>query len=179
MSDQNSLLVSKSASDSDNIYRCLVRKLCKLGLTIATVLLLACTALVGVNIIMRYGFHSSILGTEELVSAALTIIVMLSTPEVLRRHSHIGVDILVGLLPNRFKKIASIWSSALVLVVAAILIINGWNSMQLSKLVGVLTEGYIEIPVWTLQLFLPIGGVMMALVAIEQLFRPQVNNSDN
>lgn len=51
--------------------------------------------------------------------------------------------------------------------------------MQLSKLVGVLTEGYIEIPVWTLQLFLPIGGVMMALVAIEQLFRPQVNNSDN
>ena len=172
MSDQNSLIGSKNSTDSANIYRRIVNSLCKLGLAVATVLLLACTALVGVNIIMRYGFHSSILGTEELVSAALTIIVMLSAPEVLRRHSHIGVDILVGLLPNRFKKIASIWSSALVLVVSAILIVNGWHSMQLSKLIGVLTEGYIEIPVWTLQLFLPIGGLMMALVALEQLFKP-------
>ena len=166
MSDQNSLIGSKNSTDSANIYRRIVNSLCKLGLAVATVLLLACTALVGVNIIMRYGFHSSILGTEELVSAALTIIVMLSAPEVLRRHSHIGVDILVGLLPNRFKKIASIWSSALVLVVSAILI-------------GVLTEGYIEIPVWTLQLFLPIGGLMMALVALEQLFKPQISNSEN
>lgn len=158
-------------------YGQLVRGLCRLGLTIATILLLLCTLLIGINIILRYGFHSSILGTEELVSASLTLIVMLSAPEVLRRNNHIGVDILVGVLPHPLKRAAALWSTLVVLVVSALLIINGWQSMKLSKLIGVLTEGYLEIPVWALQLFLPIGGVLLALVAIERLFNPVLSDS--
>lgn len=158
-------------------YSQVVRGLCKLGLTVATILLLLCTLLIGVNIILRYGFHSSILGTEELVSASLTLIVMLSAPEVLRRNNHIGVDILIGVLPQRLKRVAALWSTLVVFVVSTLLIINGWQSMKLSKLIGVLTEGYLEIPVWALQLFLPIGGVLLAMVAIEQLFNPILSDS--
>lgn len=153
-------------------YSCLVAGLCQLGLAIATVLLLLDTLIIGVNIVLRYLFHAPFLGTEELVSASLILIVMLSAPEVLRRGNHIGVDILVGMLSPRWARVASLWASVAVLLVAVLLITNGWKSMQLSRLIGALTEGYIEIPVWALQFFLPVGGVLLALAALEQIFRP-------
>src|SRR5690625_4626965 len=130
-------------------YGQLVRGLCRLGLTIATILLLLCTLLIGINIILRYGFHSSILGTEELVSASLTLIVMLSAPEVLRRNNHIGVDILIVVLPPRLKRVAALWSTLVVFVLSTLLIINGDQSIKLSKLIVELTIGYFEFSVWS------------------------------
>lgn len=158
-------------------YSCVVAVLCQAGLAIATVLLLLDTVLIGVNVILRYVFHAPFVGTEELVSASLLLIVMLSAPEVLRRGNHIGVDILIGLLSPSWTRLASLWASVAVLLVSVLLITNGWQSLQLSKLIGALTEGYIEIPVWALQLFLPIGGVLLALVAIEQIIKPKPASS--
>lgn len=158
-------------------YSGFVAIICQLGLAIATLLLLLDTILIGVNIILRYIFHAPFLGAEELVSASLILIVMLSAPEVLRRGNHIGVDILVGMLSPRWARWASIWASIAVLFVSALLITNGWKSMQLSKLIGALTEGYIELPVWALQLFLPLGGVFLALTAIEQILKPKATSS--
>src|SRR5690625_5921240 len=88
-------------------YSCLVAGLCQVGLAIASVLLLLDTVLIGVNVILRYVFHAPFLGTEELVSASLILIVMLSAPEVLRRGNHIGVDILIGLLSPRWTRLRS------------------------------------------------------------------------
>lgn len=177
MSDKNLQTSIDNKASLMDLYSALVAKVCSLGLAIATLLLLFDTALVGVNIVMRYIFHHSILGTEELVSASLTIIVMLSAPEVLRRGSHIGVDILVDRLSLRYAKIAAVWSAISVLGVSVLLIINGWKAMQLSKMIGSLTEGYIEMPVWALQLFLPLGGLLLGLAAIELLFKPIKNTT--
>src|SRR3546814_8248173 len=94
---------------------------------------------------------------------------MLSAPDVLRKNGHIGVDVLVGALPARFARWAAAWSSISVLMVAALLLVNGWKAVALSRMIGVLTEGHLELPVWTLQLFLPLGGVLLCLVATEML----------
>lgn len=155
-----------------DLYSGLINIVCKLGLNVATLLIILNTVLIGVNVVLRYVFHYSILGMEELVSASLTIIVMLSAPEVLRRNSHIGVDILIGFLSPFWVRVARVWSFVAVLAVSLLFIVNGWDAMQLSKLIGALTEGYMEIPVWILQLFLPLGGVLLALAAIEQLLKP-------
>src|SRR3546814_2448147 len=93
-----------------------------------------------------------IVGGDEFVAFTLTAIVMLSAPDVLRKNGHIGVDVLVGALPARFARWAAAWSSISVLMVAALLIVNGWKAVALSRMIGVLTEGHLELPVWTLQL---------------------------
>ena len=58
-----------------------------------------------------------------------------------------------------------------VLVVALILVRNGWETAMQSRQFGIVTEGQLEWPVWWLMLLLPLGGLLMGLVAIESLWR--------
>src|SRR3546814_19270559 len=85
--------------------------------------------------------------------------------------SHIGVDVLVGALPARFARWAAAWSSISVLMVAALLIVNGWKAVALSRMIGVLTEGHLELPAWTLQLSLLFGGCLLGPVETEILWQ--------
>jgi len=55
--------------------------------------------------------------------------------------------------------------------VAAVLVINGWHEMMLSRTIGALTQGNLELPVWMLQAALPVGGTLLALVALESIWR--------
>src|SRR5690554_769490 len=156
-------------------YARVVSLLCKVGLALASALLILDLLLIGGSVLLRYAFSSPVVGGDEFVAFTLTAMVMLAAPDVLRRNGHIGVDVLVGMLSPRAVRWAMLWSSVSVLLVAALLIVNGWKAVALSQMIGVLTEGHLELPVWTLQLFLPIGGVMLGLVATEMLWRTVVN----
>lgn len=152
-------------------YAGVIGLLCKIGMAIASVLILLDLLLIGGAVLLRYVFSSPVIGGDELVAFTLTAIVMLAAPDVLRRNGHIGVDVLIGMLSPRAARWAAIWSSISVLLVAALLIINGWKAVALSHMIGSLTEGHLELPVWTLQLFLPLGGLLLGLVALEMLWR--------
>src|SRR5690606_13757262 len=148
--------------------------LCKIGMAVASALILIDLLLIGGAVLLRYVFSSPMIGSDEVVAFTLTAIVMLAAPDVLRRNGHIGVDVLVALLSARAARCAAAWSSISVMLVAALLMINGWKAVALSRMIGSLTEGHLELPVWTLQLFLPLGGVLLALVALEMLWRTLV-----
>jgi C4-dicarboxylate transporter, DctQ subunit len=122
-------------------------------------------------VVMRYVFNRPPVWTDEVVGFILVGIVMLAAAQSLRHGEHIGVDILVARLGARGRFWAQLWSSTAVLVVALILIVNGWRTAMFSRQIGVLTEGNLEIPVFWLQLLLPLGGLMLLLVSLEALLR--------
>src|SRR3546814_10475961 len=93
---------------------------------------------------MRYLFSAPILGGDKIVAISLTAIVMLAAPDVLRRNGHIGVDILVDMLPAKAAAWANVWSCLAVLATAALLIVNGWKAVMLSRMIGSLTEGHLR-----------------------------------
>lgn len=156
-------------------YSGVVGRLCKLGMAVASALIILDLLLIGGAVLLRYVFSAPIVGGDEVVAFTLTAIVMLSAPDVLRKNGHIGVDVLIGMLSARVARWAAAWSSISVLLVAALLMVNGWKAVALSRMIGVLTEGHLELPVWTLQLFLPLGGFLLALVATEMLWRTLTN----
>ena len=55
--------------------------------------------------------------------------------------------------------------------VALILIVNGWETAQSSRMLGISTSGTVELPVYQLQLLLPLGGLLMLVVSLEALLR--------
>jgi len=122
-------------------------------------------------VVMRYVFNRPPVWADEVVGFMLVGIVMLGAAQSLRRGEHIGVDILVARLGARGRFWAQLWSSLSVLVVSIIFIVNGWRTAMFSRQLGILTEGNLEIPVFWLQLFLPLGGLMMLLVALEAIAR--------
>ncbi|NYT78432.1 TRAP transporter small permease subunit [Alcaligenaceae bacterium] len=152
-------------------YGKFVKALCRVTLAIATILVIFDLVVVGVAVLMRYLFSVPMLGGDEVVAFSLTAIVMFAAPDVLRRNGHIGVDILIDLLPARIVPWTRIWACLAVFATSALLIINGWKAVALSRMIGSLTEGHLELPIWMLQLLLPLGGVLLAIVAMEILWR--------
>lgn len=128
-------------------------------------------ALIGWAVVMRYVFNRPPVWADEIVSFILVGIVMLAAAESMRRGKHIGVDTLVGRLGPRGRFWAQVWSTLSVAAASLILIVNGWQTAMFSKKLGVVTEGNLEIPVFWLQLFLPLGGLLLLLVCLEALLR--------
>ena len=141
------------------------------AVAVSAACILVSLGLIAWAVVMRYVFNRPPVWTDEVVGFLLVAIVMLAAAQSLRRGEHIGVDILIARLGPRGSFWAQLWSSVSVLVVALIFIVNGWRTAMFSRQIGVLTEGNLEIPVFWLQLFLPLGGLMMLLVSLEAIAR--------
>jgi TRAP-type C4-dicarboxylate transport system permease small subunit len=123
------------------------------------------------GVVMRYGFNRAPLWVDEAVGFMLVGIVMLAASEVLRKGEHIGVDLFTSALNGRARLWAQAWSSLAALAAALILVVNGWETAMFSRSLGIVTEGHLEWPVYLLMLFLPLGGLLMTLTAVEALLR--------
>ncbi len=161
-----------------NHYVRFVRILCQAAFAFAAVLVLLDLLLIGLAVVMRYVFTTAFPGADEIVAFSLTAIVMMAAPEILRQKRHIAVDILLGVLSTRARIWANLWAGLTVLMVALLLIVNGFDTVALSRMIGSLSDGHLEWPVWTLQLFLPLGGALLGLVSIEQMWRSLVALGD-
>jgi TRAP-type C4-dicarboxylate transport system permease small subunit len=148
-----------------------VGALITLATALAAAALLLSLALIGWAVVMRYVFNAAPVWVDEVVGFALVAIVMLAAAQTLRRGEHIAVDLLVGRLPPRQRRWTQAWGALAAIAVAAILIVNGWETAALARMLGLLTEGHLEWPTWWLMLLMPVGGVLIALAALEALWR--------
>ncbi len=133
--------------------------------------MLASLALITWAVVMRYAFNRPPAWVDDAVGFLLVGIVMLAAAEVLRRGEHIGVDLLTSRLAGRARRWADAWAALAALGAALVLVANGWSTAMFSRTLGIVAEGNVEIPVFWVQLCLPLGGLMMALVALEALAR--------
>jgi TRAP-type C4-dicarboxylate transport system permease small subunit len=132
---------------------------------------LASLALIAWAVVMRYAFNRPPAWVDDTVGFLLVGIVMLAAAQVLRSGEHIGVDVLTSKLAPRARLWARAWSTLAALAAALVLVANGWSTAMFSRSLGIVAEGNVEIPVFWVQLALPLGGAMMALVALEALAR--------
>lgn len=148
-----------------------VRAITASAIALAATGVLVSLVLIGWAVAMRYVFNRPPIWVDDAVGFLLVAIVMFGAAETLRRGEHIGVDLFTDKLPPRAARWAQIGSALAVLLIAAILVRNGWETAMQSRQFGIVTEGHLEWPVWLLMLLLPAGGVMMGLVAVESLWR--------
>lgn len=142
-----------------------------IAMALAAAGLLASLALIGWAVVMRYVFNAAPIWVDEVVGFLLVVIVMLGAAQTLRRGEHIGVDLLVGRLSAPQRRWAQAWGAVAVMGIAAMLVFNGWETAALARTLGLLTEGQLEWPTWWLMLLMPVGGVLLALAALEALWR--------
>jgi TRAP-type C4-dicarboxylate transport system permease small subunit len=133
--------------------------------------ILASLVMVAYAVVMRYVFNSAPTWVDDSVGFILVGVVMLSAATTLRQGGHINVDMLTDRLGARGKRRAEIWATFSVLLVSLILIVNGWQTAMSSRAIGISTSGNVEMPVYLLELLLPLGGVLMLLVSLEGLLR--------
>ena len=132
--------------------------------------ILAALGLIGWSVLMRYALNRPVPWVDEVVGFLLVAIVTLAAADVLRKGQHIGVDILVGALRGHARRLAALWSALMATAAALVWIVNGWEVAMFNRMLGIVTEGHLEWPVYGLMLFLPLGGALMLLTALEAVW---------
>jgi TRAP-type C4-dicarboxylate transport system permease small subunit len=138
---------------------------------IAALSVLASLLLVCYSVGMRYAFNDPVPWVDEAVGYVLVASVMFSIAEALRKGEHIAVDILTERLGTRAKRTVYVGGLIAVVATAVILIVEGWGMVAFSRMIGIRSIGYLDIPIWTVQVMVPAGGLLLLLAALAELLR--------
>ena len=145
--------------------------ICTVAMALSALGVLASLALIAWSVLMRYVFNNPPAWADDVVAMLLVAVVMLAAGPALRRGEHIGVDVLTSHLGPRARNWSDGWAALAAAAAGVILLYNGWDTAMSSRMMGIVTDGEVEIPLYWLQLFLPLGGAMVILVALEALIR--------
>ena len=145
--------------------------LTNLDAIITAVTLSICVVLVNANVIMRYFFNSPIRWAEEVVTSLFVWSVFIGSAYAYRKHSHLGVDILVNLMPPKMKAVVKSVMSVVELLVLSMLT---WISSEYvyhliynraGKLKIVMTD-MLRIPKWWTAIEVPIGFGLSVIYSV-------------
>jgi TRAP-type C4-dicarboxylate transport system permease small subunit len=153
------------------IFSTAVAGLFTVAMALSAVCVLVALALIGYSVVVRYFVGEPSLWIDEVVGFLVVGIVMFGAACALREGRHIGVDLVTEMMSPRWQRWAQIWSMSVVLVLSVFLIVNGWQTAMFSKSIGMVTQGYLELPMYQLQLLIPLGGFLLALAAVDSLLR--------
>ncbi len=112
------------------------------GLMVATIALMS--LMVFVNVVLRYGFNSSLDITEELARLLFVWLTFLGAISAFAKNAHIGVDSLLRRMPAGLRRLVENLSDVAMLACCVLVLIGSW------KLTGLNMRNYLpisEIPV--------------------------------
>lgn len=89
--------------------------------------LVSMVVLVFGNVVLRYGFNSGVVFSEEVSRMLFVYVTFLGSIVALREHMHLGVDSLVARCPMRLRRIFLAISHILVLYVIWLLLKGSWE----------------------------------------------------
>lgn len=108
---------------------------------IALCLLGMCVLVFG-NVVLRYAFNSGITVSEELARLLFVWLCFLGAIVVMRERGHLGVDLLIRLLPDGGRRACLVASHLLMLHVTWLLLKGSWLQTQINLHVASPALGY-------------------------------------
>ncbi len=87
----------------------------------------AMTILTFVNVVMRYLFNDNILWAVEVTVFLFAWMVLVGASYGVKKHFHIGVDVVINLVPEGWRKVLALFSVICCLAFSILLLIGSWN----------------------------------------------------
>ena len=143
-----------------------VRALARLGIALAAIALLASMFLIGYSVVMRYVLNRPVAWVDELSGYLLVAAVMLAAADALLEGEHIAVDILTERLSARGRRWTVLGGLIAVALSALLLTVEGVDMVGFSRMVGLMSNGYLAVPMWIPQLLVPAGAALMLAAAV-------------
>lgn len=135
---------------------------------VAGACLLFMMALIAVSVVMRYVFHSPVLGVNEIVQLSAVALVMASLPYCTQHNGHVAVDVFDRALGRWGRLIGDVTSRALSIFLLGMLcrraVLKSLDALEFEDVTNML-----ELPVWPFYAILAAGAGLCALVYAEQL----------
>ena len=130
-----------------------------------------CVILVNANVIMRYFFNSPIHWSEEVVTSLFVWTVFIGSSYAYRKHSHLGVDIVINLMPKKMKTVVKSVMAVVEFFVLSML--TGVSSQYVYHLIfnragklKIMMTDLLRVPKWWTGIAVPIGFGLSAIYSL-------------
>lgn len=138
--------------------------------TFISILLLAASAILFVNVVLRYVFNTGFIWAEEMVRYQIVWLVFVGASVAARKGIHIGVDAVVQIMPAPVQKAVRIAVYLLCIAFCGILLFYGVELMLQTRAFNQRTPA-MQAPFWLAQLAIPTGAALMGLRFTQELVR--------
>jgi C4-dicarboxylate transporter, DctQ subunit len=135
------------------------------GLTLAAATILAIVA-----VLSRYLFNYIIFWSDEAVIYLIICSTFIGAVITLRHNEHVGVNVLSAVVGPRGKRVLVALSALLVALYCGIFGFLGWLMVTEPAARNIVTPA-LNVPLWVVQISLPIGLTLMFFRALEILYR--------
>ncbi len=134
----------------DNWIRIIEEVVCTLSLAVIITLVI-------VQVFYRYVLSSGILWIDELVTNLMVLMVMFGAALATRNNVHTNLQVLIGMSPRKLSLVLKAFAALVVALFLLILIfysaLHAYNSRNLTTIM-------IELPLWAVYGFIPLGGIL-------------------
>lgn len=137
------------------------------GLRVASAVIIAVMMLTtAYDVVMRYMFAAPTEWALTLNMVAVLAATFLAVPHIAAVNGHIQMDLLYRRLGERGRLAADIVVGVATLVVAAAFAWLGYRATLSAYVNGLLTSGNFNVPLWSVYMFIYIGGLGLLLVML-------------
>ena len=143
--------------------------LCRTGMILGSLLVLVTILIVVYSVFMRYVINTPQTWTDELVGYFLVATVMFGVAETLRKNDHIAVDLISAKLNSKNRRYVNIWGMIAVILLSMAMFYSSYQMVGFSYSVNLISDGYVEVPMWIPQFSLLIGYGFLLLSALNRL----------
>ena len=124
------------------------------------------TLVVAVQVFYRYALNHSLFWSEELSRYLLVWLSFLGASVAYYRRAHPGIDIVVAMLPGRWKQSVSIFIHFVSLALFGIMV---WFGCQFSYFVRLQITPALYLPKWLVMGIIPISGAVLLVHGLSLL----------
>ncbi len=149
----------------------LLETLSRLGASIASVLFVLAGVMLTYEVIARYFFIRPTRWAAELSQMCLIWGSLLAMAWLLAKRQHIQVDAVVNLLPARIGRWLDVFVMLIVAVFASVVMWYGFEIFLDSFVRGRTTGSLLNIPIWIVELAVPVGFAMLLLQSVIEIFK--------
>jgi len=120
------------------------------------------TLLVNTDVFSRLLFHKSITWTTEISEALILYMTFLGAEKVLREDKHVKVDLLTNRVSDKAKRILSVISSCIGLMVSLFFVVFGIITTWSYYKRGIYNPSATELPLAPVIAVIPFGGIFLS-----------------
>jgi C4-dicarboxylate transporter DctQ subunit len=132
--------------------------------------LAAAAALTILEVLLRYLFGYSIYWSHEAVIFLIIYSTFIGASIALRYNEHVGVDLITFFLGPLGKRAIKILSASLLIIYSVVYASLGWIMVTQPHIINTVSPS-LRIPLWIVQMAVPIGMTLVFLRACEMLYK--------
>jgi len=129
---------------------------------VISILLVLTTLLVFIDVVMRFGFNTGFMWSQELTLHMSAWFVLFGTSYGLKVGSHIGMDSFVKLFPRAGRRVMTGLATVLALCYCWLVLYGSWIYLKKMKMIGIDLED-MPIPAWLAHGMLLVGYAFLTV----------------